>query len=370
MIFLVISLIIFGAAVAVFVMSKKRQQHLQNEIAELEKSLAKSYQEKREFEFSLIEELRQEYKKNEELLEEIAQLQDEKNELQRLKEKEMRARIEVESKISLALQKNHEIEKRIEEWSKLQEANIIESKQSLMEIGQDLYQKIHKSHQAEIEINKNLISQFSQNISQTLMKMVSSNVKKPAVEVANNSSQKTISNISNSAPKLVEKNVANSVAKSIPHKIELVKKCLSDIRALDLFAESDLFFSARIEENRRKNFLCELALIKENSLMIFDFKGCEIFLEYRKMAEKIATPDRVIKPKLEKYFTQLSDKNYLESIVSAIDGKAKQCSEKSIVIVLQSKEDLELLKSIHYYGKARKMNLTVIAADEITNLIL
>ena len=342
MIYIISNLVLVLVASFIYLKYSKKNSALKNNIATLENEV-KELEEKTitlrlEAEDNLLLETKLHTDRIEELLIEV-------DELRKEKEQEVRMRLNAEKEVALALQKAHDIEKRIHEWTKVQEAAIKDSTQTMLQIGDEIYKKLNRSHQYEIETNKNLITKFSQSIVALFEKSLSE--KKPIA--------------------LEEKKAIRDFDKTVLR--DFLNDASETFKSLDLGLNHDFFIATKLEPQNAKLFLCELALISNSKLNLIDVKACTYFSEYHRISKQISTAQDSLKQKLDKYFTYLSNPRYVNSIVSSLPDNKAGFEEVNIVIALQSESDIELLKSIHYYGKARKLNISVISFEDITKLI-
>ncbi len=84
--------------------------------------------------------------------------------LRKEKEEEMTLRHEADKQIELALQKTGEIQKRISDWSTIQDAAMKDSKSAMIDIGNELYKKLTRNFQIEVDEIKQLLEQMNKKI--------------------------------------------------------------------------------------------------------------------------------------------------------------------------------------------------------------
>ncbi len=342
MMYLISSFVALAAVAIVYFKYFRANMALKNQILELEAEI-KALEEKNinfriEAEDSLLLETKLHTDRIEELLVEIDQLRQEK-------ELEVRGRLKAEKDASLAIEKTHNIEKRINEWARVQEAAIKDSTNIMTQIGEEIYKKLNRSHQYEIETNKNLITKFSQNII-SLFEQRLNEARPEALE---------------------DKKTVRDFDKSVLR--DFLNDASETFKSLDLRLNYDFFLAPKLEPEKMKLFLCELAVINENELSLIDVKACTYFSEYHRASRQIANAQDHLKQKLDKYFSYLGNQRYVDSSVSALPQETAEFVEIRTVIALQNESDIELLKSIHYYGKARKLGLSVVSFEDITKLI-
>ena len=319
------------------------------EIKDLYKKIDKEVEGRRDAEEKLSKELIANHTKIEKLLLEI-------DELRKLKEGEVRLRLETDKQIEIALQKNTDLQQRIKDWSIVQNAAIKDSKEAIIKVGNDLYKKLNDSYKSEVETSKNLIGRVSQNISEFFAKT---------------SHQKTIQN------KVEQKTNINAVPlKTASNQISSnTKKIIADfvenMKISGFSVNKDYFLPSNFEEKKSKLFFCEVALIKEKKLHIIDFKSIRYFEEYQSFKNQNKDlAQQTLKQKLDKYLAYLNNQKYCDSIMQAINPSKVKFDNHQIIMALENKSDLQLINEIRYYTKAINLKIAVLDFDQLTNLVL
>lgn len=321
------------------------------EILELHKRIDQDTEEKRSSENDVLLDGKSDSNKVEELLREIDSLRKEK-------ESEVRLRLEAEKQIELALNKTTEIQERMQDWSAVQDAAMKDSKDAIYKVGNDLFKKLNETYLHEAQVNKTTLGTVSKNITGFFDKVLT---EKLATIAGNSRAKEENSSISSQKPEVIKK--------ENPPLIKIVVDIVELMKANGQVANKDYFLSTAFDTQKSKLFLCELALISLESLYILDFKACHYFAEYQKAKDKAAAAE-VLKHKLDKYFLYLSNSKYSASILKALDGSQAQFSENEIVIILPSKVELQIMKDIQYYGKAKEIASNIMNLDDVHNLIL
>lgn len=322
------------------------------EIHDLHEKMVKEGDDRRTMENKLLLEAKDNSDKIEKLLHEI-------NELRKGKEGEIRLRFEAEKQIELALQKNTEIQKRMQDWSIVQDAVMKDSKDAIVKMGNDLYRKMNETYKNEIETNKNLLGRVSKNITEFFDKISALRAQAP------------VSNVEKKYPTGAAKAaITESVAVENPAK-RLVSDLVQTMKAAGYLVNKDYFLPANFEEQKAKLMLCEVAFIESEKLYIVDFKACLYLEEYKAMKTTNKTAaEGNLKLKLDKYLAYLGNVKYRESILKVMSVTKAKYDKNSIVIVVPSKQELQILKEIGYYEKARKVASEVIDFDGVNNLVL
>jgi adenine-specific DNA methylase len=77
-----------------------------------------------------------------------------------------------------------------------------------------------------------------------------------------------------------------------------------------------------------------------------------------------------IKEKLEKYLSYLSNPKYLETI-SKVLGSVKIIKPKNnIVLALPSKKQINVIKDLQFFDRAKKLNIEIMDFDLIVNIVI
>lgn len=308
------------------------------EIKDLRKKLEHESAEKKSFQEKLLEETKVEGEKVEELLHEI-------DELRKEKENEVKLRLEAEKQIELALQRTEEIQKRMHDWSVMQDAVMQDSKDAIYKIGNELFKKLNDSYKVEVESNKNLLGKFSKNISDLVEKSVNAAAAKAAAVA------------SQVAP---GKKAATDAAAS-----KLISKLAETMKSNGWKVNQEYFLPINFDEQKAKLFFCEIAFISLEKLYIVDVKASHYIEEYQHSGD-----EKTLKQKLDRYLDYLANPKYQDSILKVLTMSGAKFDSSGIVIALASKEEIKILKDIGYYDKARKIASEILDFDAVNNLVL
>jgi hypothetical protein len=327
------------------------------EIKDLYKKIDKEVESRRIAEEKLSTEVVIDHEKIENLLREI-------DELRKSKEIEVRLRLEAEKQIEIALQKTTELQQRMKDWSIVQNAAMKDSKEAIIKVGNDLYKKLNDSYKSEVETSKNLIGRVSQNISEFFSKASNQKTIQISSEIKDKNKVEKKAIISATPSKTAFDQISSNTKKIIVDFVETMK-------ISGLSVNKDYFLSSNFEEKKSKLFLCETALIKEKKLHIIDFKSIHYFEEYQ--IHKNQNKDlaqKILKQKLDKYLSYLSNQKYCDSIMQATVLNKVKFNNHQIIMALANKSDLQVINEIRYYTKAINLKILVLDIDELTNLVL
>jgi hypothetical protein len=305
----IMTIIVYTRYSALKISSGKQIRELYKKEHDLCKMLNDSATEKKSLEDKLmnnstIENYPKKDKSNEDLLREIDQLRKEK-------EVEIRARLEVEKKSELALQKMEDIQKRMDDWRIIQDSVMKDSRDAILKVGDNLYKKIHESHQHEVELVSQALDKFNHQDSYH----------------NNDIHHISVENISK----------------------KLVNILVSDLNEKNFLEKKDYFLPADFNADKSK-MLCELLFVDNSNLNLIDLKASHYFDEYHQLKQKKSTlAENFLKQKLERYWAYVSNPKYQHSIEKLLHSKEIKFSATKIIIAVNDEEDLKILEnSIHY----------------------
>ncbi len=277
------------------------------------------------------------------------------------KEEEIKLRMEAEKQIALAIHKAEDIQKRMYDWKAAQEAAMKDSQNTIIQVGEDLYQKINASHQAEIANNKALFDQVTEYI-----KKATSSIQNVA----------TIPSATSNTTKTAEPTAKNSespAVKTADTAQDLGKKLAADLvesmKDSNHVAGEKYFTASNFDADKAKMFLCESAFINDSHLYIFDFKACAFLQEYTHNNDKAAGEKAVIQ-KLDKYAAYLSNPKYRGAILKTLESKNVKFENSDIIATVPSHVELEALERMGYLDKLEQVGIKVATFDELIDLTL
>ncbi len=320
------------------------------EIEELHNKISHEIDEKKALQTKQLLDTKADSDKIQELLREV-------DELRKAKEGEVKLRLEAEKQIELALQKTDEIQKRMHDWSVVQDAVMKDSKDAIVKVGNELFKKLNDSYKNEVETNKNLLGKFSKNISEFFEKSVASVASRPAIAVP-------AKNSTSQAPASA-KSVKAKPTSHEPLSPKLISDLVETMKANGWLANKDYFLASNFDEQKAKLFFCETAFVSLDKLYIIDFKASHYLEEYLHSKD-----EKVLIQKLDRYLDYLNNPKYLDSILKVLATSNVKFEKSGIVIALASKEELQTLRDINYFEKARKIASEILDVDGVNNLVL
>jgi len=316
------------------------------EINNLRQKLDKEIRERREVENRLLTEKKTDSDKIEKLFQEVTDLRKEK-------EGELRLRIEAEKQIDFALHKTNEVQKRMKDWSIIQDAVMRDCKDSIVKIGNDLYKKLYESYKNEVEANKNLLNRVSKNITDFFEKI-------SAVQKIENQIKPFTANTAK---------IENSDASANVVINKMVEDLSETMKANGLLVNKDYFLPTNFDSQKAKMFFCEVAFIKFEEFYVLDFKACAYFEEYHANKDR-TTAFELLKQKIDKYISYIGNDRYRDSILKVMATTKAKFEKNIIVVVVSSKADLQLLRKIGYHDKLHKFTPQIMDFDGVNNLVL
>ena len=289
-------------------------------------------------------------------------LQNEVLKVRKEKEDELKLRLEAEKQIALAIHKAEDIQKRMHDWKVAQEAAMKDSQDTIIKVGEDLYQKINASYQAESAASKQVFAQVTEYI-------------KKASVVVQSAPVQTYSALP--TPPAPTQKAAKATAAAAP-KADEINQDLSKKLAADLIhsmkdsnhTEGEKYFVAsNFDADKAKMFLCEVAFLQDSHFYIFDFKACSFLSDYSRAADKTAAA-KIMTQKLDKYIAYLSNPKYRSAILKAAESKNIKFESGDIIVVTPSHNELEALETIGYLEKLEEIGAKVATFDELIDLTL
>ena len=338
---------VFAISTSVFLalyLKLKTSSH--KELEELRTTLEKNHQETYALEERIANAAREDGGKVEALLREI-------DELRKEKEQELKLRLEAEKQIDVTLQKTEDIQKRMDDWKLVQDSAMRDSREAISKMGDDIYSKLNESFHMEVEENKHIFDEFSQNLN----KITGAAIAVPKVTI--NESESVAKK-----PVKLEK-IDGSKTPNTPLD-DSAKQFVDDIidtaKAVGK-AENENYFTT--DSLKSKLMLAEFALIDDAELTIFDFKSLAYFDFFNETKDQ-----KLFKHKLEKYFNYISNAKYLASVKKAIAKKNEKFKEAKIIAVVHDDKDLSIVKKLGYDKKMAKLNISIMNVQEIDDLII
>jgi len=301
--------------------------------------------------------------------------------LKRDRDSEEKLRINAEKQIEIANKKMQELEKRIEDWSVVQDAIMSDSRESFVKVGNDLFKKLNDSYKQEVETNRNLIGRIAKLVEEQknlITNMAITNAQNFLNPSVNGNDNKKIIDDQGSNQNNFQNNLTAQPSYSSNNQIpddtaskKLLEEIIETMKASGRLANKDYFTSSNLDLQRAKLMLCELLFVDENAIYVVDFKGIKYFNEYEKLSiSSEIQAQNFLKEKLEKYLGYLSNPKYLESISRIFESLRIPKKRISIILALPSKKQLAILKDLQYFEKAKKLNIEVMDFDLIVNIVI
>lgn len=279
------------------------------------------------------------------------------------RQEEIRLRLEAEKEIELALQKMQEIQARMNDWKRLQDAAAVDSKETILKIGNDLFAKISKNYKEEAQESKSAIDKTAKNV-YTYLENIAKTVEtlRIAGKDAGAKVEKAVSSVSNSMVKAAPIQLDDDTKKAINEVVSLAK-------VSGLEENKNYIVAANLDENKSKFMLCDLAILSDKILYLVDFKAIRYFKSYDKAKDKKAALT-LLKPSLDKYIDYISNSKYKSAIEKLVAGMKMKYSDVKIVFAVRNHDDTVVIKDIKYNEKISKLKLTVLDVNGVNDLIL
>ena len=266
--------------------------------------------------------------------------------LHKEKDEELKLRLEAEKQIELAIQKTSDVQQRIEDWKNLQEANLKDATDAIMKVGNDLYQRLIKSHKVETEEMQNRINQTINNISGYLEKIVSQT--------------QFLTNNNIDSKQAVKTAISINRDSKFDHKDH--HSTLEEVlQSAGLKPGSNYYPQELIPEDIRKSIPCEsFVILNEHECLVIDTKSLKFFGELHENKSK-NDPDSIsiFQKKIERYLSYLSNPKYKSNIVNYFSSHSlipKEINTYLIMLVPTEKEISEFLSLGEVYQNLLKDN--------------
>ena len=305
-------------------------------------------------------------------------LLDEIEMLRKEKEEEMQLRLEAEKQIELALQKTSEIQKRMNDWKKIQDASMKDSKDAIIEVGNDLYQRLTKSHKIEFDEEKNLFDNGIKNVSSYLEQI---NKKIEFLEKNDVGFTKEMRDVFEHSPdnkyakpraQISQTNLPNNQSQIIDETKEIAKNLEEYFKKFHYISKKDYFFDHDVNHHENSKLMfADCIFVKQDKLYIFDFKSQHYFENYKARSKNTDQQklSQVIKEKLDKYLSYLSNSKYKSLILTLASNYNLKFENISIIAVILSSKELEIIKKIGYLEEFSNHNLKIMNLEEINKII-
>ena len=314
------------------------------EIKDLQSKLDLQTTELRSFDAKLLSSIKGYQDRVEGLLIEVGKVRQEK-------EKEMELRGDFEKKYEILNQKNKDYESVHNEITNAILNIVNDSHETAKNLGKDLYEKISDTYKKDAKENQNLISKINQNVSDFVAKFNSTQN-----QVIKEKEDYRFHELFQPANSEVSKNLIIEVVNSIKNK--------------GFILGENLFMPTNFDEQKAKLMLCEVAFIKNDKLLMLDFKGTNYIFEYfasKAKNDKMAEENFNIK--FKRYLMLLSNHRYHELINSVITSEKNNHNSHKIIIIVPSKNEIKLLKDLQYYEKMQQLNFDIYDVEDLNKII-
>ncbi len=367
-------------------------------VAELEKRLNQLITEKEAISASLQNEVKSG-------TEQVRQLLNSVEAMRKEKEQEARLRLEAEKQIELAMQKTQEVQRRMDDWKKVQDAAMEDARSAILRAGGDLFEKIstttkNENIESRVAIENSVKSVYGhlENISKNVedfkqkSEMVSQKLDK-AVEVATQAAasrsmsraaeiggvrggaggafgasgasmgvRSGVGAAAQAAPVAAAAVVDPATKKIISSVVENIKLSAHEANKKYVAAET-------LSEDKLKFLLCDIVFVKDETLYLFDFKSMSYFAQYaKKSGDKAAL--EVLKQRLDKYIVYISNAKYKAAIIKLANELKMKFGSAKIAFVINSKVEMKILQEIKYLDNIRKLGIEVCDVDLVNDIVL
>ena len=287
------------------------------------------------------------------------------DELRKEKEDEARLRLEAEKQIELALQKTHEIQKRMSDWKMVQDAAMEDSKNASVKVGEQLYERLMKNQKEITSESQTVIDKTVKSV-YGYLDNISKNVEEFKIKSERASVQvdKAVSSASSSMVKAAPIQTDSATTKIINEVIENIK--LSGHKP-----NKNYVATTTIDADKAKLLLCDIIFVKDEVIYMIDFKSARYFQEYDKMKKSDkAAAAATLKQRLDKYVTYISNTKYSSAIKKLSVGLKLKFGEAKVVLAVPSREAMASLKEIKYVNTIKESGVELYDFDTVNDLVL
>lgn len=305
---LLINFILAAIVIAFFIQLLVQKKHAQSEIRSQENHLTREIESYKKLELQYQNEIN--------LLKTASSAIKEIENLRKEKESETKLRVEAEKQVELALQKNEDVQKEIEDWKNIQESNLQDATDAIEKMGDDLYENLAEHQRSE---NEELISKFEEKI-------------KDVYEYLAKIDQQ-LQHILHKNP--TPENTKNSIAED--DVVATSQKLLENVlKAADLKPEVDYFMKHNLPEMAKKSVPCEaMIVLNQDSAVIIDIKSTKFFAElFLSRKKNLANADDLFRQKIDRYLAYLTNPKYQSNIIKYFSKNGVIASDIQHVLIM------------------------------------
>ncbi len=323
-------------------------------ISALEKSVKIEKDAKIEIEKKLRDEMKSEVEQVKSLLREIEELRKEKS-------IELKLRLEAEKQIALSLQKIQDVQKRVNDWKVLQDAAMRESKDQVVKIGEDIFNKISRNYKDEVKQNKVVIEDVSHKIEDRLEKMQSALESFKKVE---DTIGRDVNNVVKSSAQ-----IKSVVAQVDDYAKNATKEVVSLAEVSGLKPKENYIIAKNLDESRAKFLLCDVVLLVSKTLYLVDFKAIRHLRKFDEAKDKNKALLE-LKPNLDKYISYISNEKYKTAVKKIAVELKMPFEEMRVVFGIKNQDDYKALKDAKYVEKINDLQIQILDINGVNDLIL
>jgi len=321
-------------------------------IKDLEKNVKTQMESKIELETKLRAEAKTENEQVKNLLREMEQLRKER-------QSEIKLRLEAEKQIELSLQKIQDTQKRMNDWKLLQDAAARESKEAIVKIGDEIFTKISRNYKDEVAQSKNTIDLATKNITEKL-----ENVSNALAKLKKSDGIFAAQDVSDIAAEASKPAIVND---------DTIKKAVNDVASLAEVSGfkigENYIISSRLDQDKAKFMLCDIALLINKTLYLIDFKAIRYLKHYDEAKDKTKALTS-LKPNLDKYLSYISNPKYQAAVKKIVTELKINFAEMQVVFGVRNQDDMKIIKDVQYNDKISKLGLKLLDINAVNDLIL
>jgi hypothetical protein len=289
------------------------------------------------------------------------------------KEKESQLRLQAEKQIELALQKTGEVEKKVEDWQAIQEANLKDATEAMAQISEDLYKKLEETYKTE---NDALIEQLDDSVRDIYDYLERITLHLKAISP---NSQLDDENMDDAEDTKSDDSLHLNSKSSLPQLNNDFNKSLEDLlQSADLAPGSDYFMKYDLPEVVRKSVPCDsFIVLSEESAIIVDLKSAkffsDLFLSKENDQDSKEDAEAKFKQQINRYLNYLTSLKYRSNIINYFSKKGAILphAQYVIVILVPSQREVEEFEGLgeSYAKTLEDNNILLHSFDSLQEII-
>ncbi|HLD76596.1 MAG TPA: hypothetical protein VI861_00530, partial [Rickettsiales bacterium] len=240
-----------------------------------------------------------------------------------------------------------------------QDAAARESKEAIVKIGDEIFTKISRNYKDEVAQSKNTIDLATKNITEKL-----ENVSNALAKLKKSDGIFAAQDVSDIAAEASKPAIVND---------DTIKKAVNDVASLAEVSGfkigENYIISSRLDQDKAKFMLCDIALLINKTLYLIDFKAIRYLKHYDEAKDKTKALTS-LKPNLDKYLSYISNPKYQAAVKKIVTELKINFAEMQVVFGVRNQDDMKIIKDVQYNDKISKLGLKLLDINAVNDLIL